>query len=39
MKKIILITLCLTIGGVMAFGQTSKEEKVQKILEKNVSLR
>ena len=35
MKKIILITLCLTIGGVMAFGQTSKEEKVQKILEKN----
>ena len=35
MKKIILITLCLTIGGVMAFGQTSKEERVQKILEKN----
>ena len=35
MIKIILITLCLTIGGVMAFGQTSKEEKVQKILEKN----
>ena len=35
MKKTILITLCLTIGGVMAFGQTSKEERVQKILEKN----
>lgn len=35
MKKTVLITLCLTIGGVMAFGQTSKEERVQKILEKN----
>ena len=35
MKKIFTVALCLMIGGFMAFGQTSKEERVQKILEKN----
>ncbi len=35
MKKIFTVALCLMIGGSMAFGQTSKEERVQKILEKN----
>jgi hypothetical protein len=35
MKKIFTVALCLMIGCSMAFGQTSKEERVQKILEKN----
>ena len=35
MKKIFTVALCLMIGGSMAFGQTSKEERVQKILERN----
>lgn len=35
MKKIIAFALCLMVGSTMAFGQTSKEDRVQKILEKN----
>lgn len=35
MKKIITLALCLMVGGTMTFAQTAKEERVQKILEKN----
>lgn len=35
MKKFFTVVACIMAGTVLAFGQTSKEERVQKILERN----